>query len=241
MRISLITRSVLFTLLMGLSITLFAVPMALTLGLPPLERFRFAVGRACASFELKALSWLCGLDYQVTGLSHLPKTGGILFWRHESTWETFLSFLLPTKPTWVLKRELLWIPIVGWAIATLKPIAINRSAGHRAVNQVLREGRDQLAQGRTLNFFPEGTRLAPSERRRYGVSGALLASESGHSIIPIAHNAGDFWSRRSLLKHPGTIQVRIGPPIDGLGLSPDELNRQVSEWMERELVQIHSC
>jgi 1-acyl-sn-glycerol-3-phosphate acyltransferase len=240
MDIVLLARSALFTLFMGLSITLFAIPMALTLGLPPLERFRFAVGRACASVELKALSWFCGLNYQVTGLSHLPKIGGILFWRHESTWETFLSFLLPEKPTWVLKRELLWIPIVGWAIAALKPIAINRSAGRRAVNQVLRRGRDQLEQGRTLNFFPEGTRLSPGERRRYGVSGALLANESGQPVIPIAHNAGDFWPRRSLLKHPGTIQVHIGPAIDGRGLTPEELNRQVSEWIEGELARIRS-
>lgn len=225
---------------MGFSITVFAVPMALTLGLPLFERFRFAIGRACASVELKALSWVCGLNYQITGLSYLPQTGGILFWRHESMWETLLSFLLPTQPTWVLKRELLWIPIIGWAIAALKPIAINRSAGSRAVKQVLRKGLRQLKHGRTLNFFPEGTRLAPSERRRYGVSGALLANESGQFVIPIAHNAGDFWPRRSLLKRPGTIQVHIGPPIDARGLSPEELNRQVSEWIEGELTRIRS-
>jgi 1-acyl-sn-glycerol-3-phosphate acyltransferase len=240
MRVSLFARSLLFTLLMGISITFFAFLMALTLGLPLFERIRFSLGRACSSFELKALAWLCGLDYRIEGLAHLPKSGGILYWRHESTWETFLSFLLPTQPTWVLKRELLWIPIVGWAIASLKPIAINRRAGHRAVVQVLRQGCTQLERGRTLNFFPEGTRLAPAERRRYGVSGALLARASGQPVIPIAHNAGDFWSRRSLLKHPGTIHVHIGPPIDAHNLSPDELNRQVGEWMEGELARIRS-
>jgi 1-acyl-sn-glycerol-3-phosphate acyltransferase len=231
----LVIRSLTFTVLMVASVIFFAVLVLATLGLPRFERRRFAFGDACCRFELWLLRTICGLDYVVEGADHLPQAGGILFWRHESAWETFLSFTLSPRPTWVLKRELYWIPIIGWAIAALRPIAINRGARRVAVNQILQKGPVQIRQGRTLNFFPEGTRLAPGERRRYGLSGALLAKTLDCPVVPVAHNAGDFWRRRGWIKRPGVIQVWIGEPIDVAGRSPEAFNAAVQGWIEEAL------
>jgi 1-acyl-sn-glycerol-3-phosphate acyltransferase len=140
-------------------------------------------------------------------------------------------FVVPPA-AWLLKREVIWIPIVGWAVSTYKPIAINRSAGHSAVNQVINQGRERLASGMGIVVYPEGTRVAPGETRKYGISGALLATQTGALVVPIAHNSGYFWRRRSIMKKPGTIRVVIGPPIDPKGMDPRELNAQAQQWIE---------
>lgn len=236
-RLGLILRSSLFNLLMPVSVFLCAALVLCTLGLPMLERLRFRIGHLGCRLQLQMLERICGLGYVLEGVEHLPEGGGLLFWRHESAWETFLSFTLSPYPTWVLKRELYWVPVFGWALAMLKPIPINRSDRRRAVGQILQKGAVQIRQGRTLNIFPEGTRLAPGQTRRYGLSGALLAQEIQRPVVPIAHNAGDFWRRRSWLKHPGVIRVRIGPPIGGTGLAPEALNNAVQRWIEGTLAE----
>ena len=129
-------------------------------------------------------------------------------WKHTSTWETMAQMVVFPPQAWVLKREILWIPLVGWATWLLKCIAIDRGAGHRAVNQVLDQGRDRLAAGIWVLIFPEGTRMAPGETRKYGMSGSLLASQAGVKLVPVAHNAGDLWPRRGLVKKPGLVRVR---------------------------------
>jgi 1-acyl-sn-glycerol-3-phosphate acyltransferase len=146
-------------------------------------------------------------------------------------------FVVPTA-AWLLKREVLWIPIVGWAVSTYRPIAINRSAGHSAVNQVVKQGRERLASGMGVIVYPEGTRVAPGQSRKYGVSGALLAVETGAPVVPIAHNSGYLWPRRSLLKKAGTIYVVIGKPIDPTGLDAREINRRAQEWIEATIAEI---
>jgi 1-acyl-sn-glycerol-3-phosphate acyltransferase len=103
---------------------------------------------------------------------------------------------------------------------------------------VLDQGRDRLAAGIWVLVFPEGTRMEPGQTRKYGMSGALLASQSGVKIVPVAHNAGDFWPRRGLLKKPGLIRVVIGPPIEAAGRDPRELNAAVQAWMERTMREI---
>jgi 1-acyl-sn-glycerol-3-phosphate acyltransferase len=138
----------------------------------------------------------------------------------------------------VLKRELMWIPLVGWAVRCLKPIAINRKAGASAVNQVIDQGTQRLKEGLWILIFPEGTRVAVGENRKYGVSGALLASRAGCKVIPVAHNAGYYWPRRGWVKKPGTIRVVIGPPIDAAGRDPRELNEEVRTWIEQKLATI---
>ena len=132
----------------------------------------------------------------------------------------------------------MWIPFLGWAVGRLKPIAINRGAGHRAVNQVVEQGIERLREGLWVLIFPEGTRVLPGQTRKYGISGALLASRSGAKLVPVAHNAGDFWPRRGLLKRRGTIRVIVGPPIEAAGRDPREINAEAQDWIEGRMREI---
>jgi 1-acyl-sn-glycerol-3-phosphate acyltransferase len=159
---------------------------------------------------------------------------------HTSAWETVAQFLIFPPQVWVLKRELLWIPFVGWGLKLLRPIAINRGEGHRAVNQVVEQGKARLADGLWIIIFPEGTRVVAGETRKFGVSGALLAIASGKSVVPLSHNAGTFWPRRGFLKKPGTIRVVIGEPIESIGKNPRVLNEEVKQSIEAGLARIAS-
>lgn len=181
------------------------------------------------------LRWFCGIDYSVRGLDRLPGRNTVILMKHSSAWETIVQLLLFPRQVWVLKRELLWAPILGWAVYFLRPIAIDRKGGRTAVDQVLRQGRERLAQGYWVVVFPEGTRVPAGETRRYGLSGTLLAQASGLPVVPVAHNAGHFWPRRSLLKKAGTIQVVVGEPIATVGRDPRQVTSEVQAWIEAEL------
>jgi 1-acyl-sn-glycerol-3-phosphate acyltransferase len=140
---------------------------------------------------------------------------------------------------WVLKRELLWIPVFGWALGfVMKSIAVDRRAGGPAVKQVLEQGARKIASGMSVCIFPEGTRMSPGETRRYGISGAALAKEAGCPVVPVAHNAGDFWPKRGLAKRPGEIRFCIGPAIDPGARSPKETNLLAQEWIETKMAEI---
>jgi 1-acyl-sn-glycerol-3-phosphate acyltransferase len=133
---------------------------------------------------------------------------------------------------------LLWIPLIGWGLKLLRPISINRGAGHRAVNQVIEQGTARLADGLWIIIFPEGTRVIAGESRKYGVSGALLATSTNKRVVPLSHNAADFWVRRGIIKKAGTVRVVIGEPIDSTGKDPRELNDEVRQSIEAGLAQI---
>jgi 1-acyl-sn-glycerol-3-phosphate acyltransferase len=157
----------------------------------------------------------------------------IVLSKHQSTWETIaLRALLPPEQTWVLKRELLFVPFFGWALAPLQPIAIKRKAGRRAMRQLLEEGTQWLRRGQWIVIFPEGTRVAPGQRKKYGQGGAMLARKAGCPVIPVAHNAGVFWPRRSVNKYSGTIELVFGQPIEPGDRSPSEINALAEEWIE---------
>jgi 1-acyl-sn-glycerol-3-phosphate acyltransferase len=184
---------------------------------------------------LSLLEGLCGLDFEVRGLQHLPDTNGVILMKHSSAWETIAQIKLFPVQTWVMKRELLWAPVLGWVIYFLKPIAINRQGGRRAVEQVIEQGQRRLGEGLWVMIFPEGTRVPAGQTRRYGLSGTLLAQAAGRPIVPVAHNAGHFWPRRGLLKRPGTVSVVVGEPIPTTGRDPRELSDQVQRWIEAEI------
>jgi 1-acyl-sn-glycerol-3-phosphate acyltransferase len=223
--------SLLYTTLLFLDSLFFGFVIVLFGWLPFPKLYGFA--RAWAQLNLRLAKWLCGLDYAVTGAELIPREGAhVTMWKHTSTWETMAQMVVFPPQAWVLKREILWIPLVGWASWLLKCIAIDRGAGHRAVNQVLDLGRERLAAGIWVLIFPEGTRMAPGETRKYGMSGALLASQAGVKLVPVAHDAGDYWPRRGLVKKPGRVRVVIGPPVEAAGRDPRTLNAEVQAWIE---------
>lgn len=200
----------------------------------------FAVTRAWGRSMLVAGKVLCGLDYVIEGEENLPATPAVVMIKHSSVFEAYAQTTIFPNQAWVLKRELFWIPIFGWGLAMMKPIAINRKAGRSAVKQVIQQGKERLAEGMWVTVFPEGTRVAPGETKKYGVSGAALAREAGVPIVPVAHNAGDFWPRRSVRKRPGLIRICIGPPIDPSTQSPKETNLLVQGWIESKMGEISS-
>jgi 1-acyl-sn-glycerol-3-phosphate acyltransferase len=195
-------------------------------------RGRFALARVWARAILWVLRRSCGLDYRVEGLERLPPGNHVALIKHSSSWETVAQALLLPPQVWVLKRELTWIPVVGWGIRQLRAIAVNRGAGASAVREVIEQGKVRLAEGEWVVIFPEGTRMPPGETRKYGVSGAALAAETGKWIVPIAHDAGYYWPRRGLIKRPGTIRVVIGAPIAAAGRNPREVNSEAQAWIE---------
>ena len=189
--------------------------------------------------NLWGLRVICGLDWRVEGLEHLPRDRtAICYIKHTSAWETIAQLVVLPPQCWVLKRELMWIPILGWALWALDAIHIDRGAGHNAVRQVVDQGKDKLATGHWVVIFPEGTRMPPGTTRRYGVSGALLARDTGTPIVPVAHNAGDFWRRNALTKRPGTVTMRIGPPILPRGRDPVSINAEAQAWIEAQMKEL---
>ena len=218
------------------SACLFGGVMALAFWLP--YSAQFAIARTWARILLWVLERLCGLKYVVEGRERIPAGNHIVMSNHTSAWETVAQFLIFPPQVWVLKRELLWIPFVGWGLKLLRPIAINRGEGHRAVNQVIEQGKARLRDGLWIIIFPEGTRVIAGETRKFGVSGALLAIASGKSVVPLSHNAGKFWARRGFLKKPGTIRVIIGEPIESAGKNPRDLNEEVRQSIEAGLARI---
>ena len=229
-------RSLLFTTYMMASACVFGAVMTLGFWLP--YRAQFAIARCWARILFWVLKRLCGLDFTVEGRERIPPGNHIVMSNHTSAWETVAPFLIFPPQVWVLKRELLWIPFVGWGLKLLRPIAINRGLGHRAVNQVIEQGKSRLRDALWIIIFPEGTRVVAGDARKFGASGAMLAIASGKSVVPLSHNAGTFWPRRGFVKKPGTIRVIIGDAIEPAGKNPRELNEEVKQAIEAGLARI---
>jgi 1-acyl-sn-glycerol-3-phosphate acyltransferase len=223
--------SLLFTIFLFTWTFVYGLMFAIVANFIPYRR-RFALAHGWGWVLLRALKLLCRLDYRVEGRENMPEGHHVALWKHSSTWETFAQAVIFPPQAWVFKHELMWIPFVGWGLKLLRGIAINRGGGASAVRQVVEQGTARLNDGMWVVIFPEGTRMPPGETRRYGVSGALLAVESGHLIVPVAHDAGYYWRRRGVLKKPGTIVVRIGKPIVCAGRDPREVNTEAQTWIE---------
>lgn len=229
-------RSLIFNLGMWLLIPPFALLAILLIPLPAVTRSRI-VG-TWAHLITRWLTLTCKLDYRVIGRENIPDHPCVVLAKHQSAWETIAFQTIFPPQIWVMKRELLFIPFFGWALAAVSAIAIDRAAGREALKQLVSQGKDRLARGLWVVVFPEGTRTSPGERGKYHIGGAWLATHVGATVLPVAHNAGEFWRKNSLLKHPGTITVSIGKPINAAGLKADELNRQVEAWIENEMTRL---
>lgn len=176
--------------------------------------------------------WLCGVKYQVLGEENIPAKPCVVACNHQSVWETLFMQLLFPQQSWALKRELLFIPFFGWALAALKPIAINRK-NQRSINQLLQQGVKRLEDGSWVIIYPEGTRILPNENKRYSRSCAALAIAARCSVLPIAHNAGILWPKHNL-KSSGTITVSIGPALQSEHQDASTLTKRIEKWINVE-------
>jgi 1-acyl-sn-glycerol-3-phosphate acyltransferase len=225
-------RSALFALALLVITPPYALVALATFVLPRMARYRIIAGWSRLVVALAKA--IVGIDWRVEGHEHLPRRPSIILSKHQSAWETLAFQLIFPPQVHVLKRELLWIPFFGWGLALMSPIAIDRSRGGAALRAMARLGRERLAQGFWIVVFPEGTRVAPGERRRYQPGGAWLAAATGVPVVPVAHNAGLCWPRNAFLKRPGTVTVRIGPAIEASGRDAETINTLAEQWIEEQ-------
>jgi 1-acyl-sn-glycerol-3-phosphate acyltransferase len=230
-------RSLLFFIGQAITAPIFTLIALLAMPLNPILRNDLISGWARSM-----LWWLkvtCNIRHEITGLENVTDLPAIVLSKHQSAWET-LAFqaIFPTQ-VYVLKRELLWIPIFGWGLAMSSPIAIDRSAGREALKKLVANGQARLNRGFWVVIFPEGTRIAPGERSKYHIGGAWLATHTKTQVLPVAHNAGEYWAKNTFIKKPGVIKMHIGKPIQTAGLKADALNHQVEGWIEAEMLTLN--
>jgi len=210
------------------------VPLARIFGSEP----PFTVARLYTKVMLRWIEVSVGIRCEVSGWEHVPKSPAIIMSKHQSAWETiFIESAFPSQ-CWIVKKELRWLPFVGWGLMAIRAIAIDRSSGSTAREQIVAQGAERLREGHWVTIFPEGTRVAPGTRGRYGIGGALLATRTGVPILPIAHDAGEVWPRYAFRKRPGVVHVVIGPLIDPKGRDVLEVNREVEAWIEGQMRRI---
>lgn len=205
----------------------------LVMPFPP--RVRYSVLTTWSIIAMWLLDHVVGLRYKIIGRENLPDRPSVILCKHQSAWETISVQRIFPPVSFVAKRELLYIPFFGWALAQMCVIAIDRSAGKDALRQVVTQGTDWLKKGFWVVIFPEGTRAEIGAAKRYKIGGATLAAESGAPIVPVAHNAGEFWRRNAFTKHPGEITLSIGPAIEPAGRTAEELNKLTEAWIESEM------
>lgn len=231
-------RSLVYLVAMAITVLIYGLPIIVLGGRRPQAYFDGMVTR-WGEVNLWLLRVICRLDYEVLGMENLPDHACIVMAKHQSTWETIaLRGILRPDQSWILKEELTRIPVFGRGLRLARSIAIDRSAGRRAVLKVVEQGRERLAEGRCVIVFPEGTRTAPGERRKYGVGGGILAEKTGVAVIPIAHNAGVYWRRRGVKKYPGTIRVVIGEAIPSTGRKASQIMEDVESWIEDRQLEL---
>lgn len=230
-------RSALFLLLS----VLVTVPFGILVPLAGLFGYRAgcATARVYAAIVVRLARLCCGIRWEVEGWQNVPEGPAVLMAKHQSAWETvFMQASFPPQ-CWIVKRELLWLPFIGWGLMGIRCIAIDRSSGRSARDQIVEQGAKRISQGMWVSIFPEGTRIPVGKRGRYGLGGAMLAVHTGTPIVPIAHNAGECWGRYAFRKHPGTVRVVIGEPIATAGRSAPEVNAEVEAWIEARMRELN--
>ena len=191
-------RSTIFWLLF-LPVTLLIAILLVSIFYAPLS-LRIGLIKIWINYSLGLLHYICGLKYRIKGLENIPQHGFILMSKHSSTWETIALQKFFGPMVWVVKRELTRIPIFGWGLMAVNAIALDRGTGRKAINQLIQESKKRMDQGRILMLFPEGTRVLPMEQKPFKVGGAIVSEKTGYAVLPIAHNAGEFWPRHSWIK-----------------------------------------
>jgi len=204
-------RSVVFNIVFYVTMIVICILALPTLLLP--YRVLIATARLWARINVALLRAICGVRYEFRGTERIPKGALLVASKHQSMWETFALLLILDDPTYILKRELMWIPLFGWFTWKAGMVAVNRGKGARALAAMMTRARAELARGRQIVIFPEGTRRRPGAEPKYKYGVAHLYQALEVPCLPLALNSGLFWPRRSLLRFPGTIVVEALPPI----------------------------
>ena len=225
-------RTLLFYLGEALSTIPFFVISAIALLTPPQRRSKLIAG--WAHFVTWWLKVTVGLKHEVIGMENIPQQPCVFACNHQSTWETITTQTFLPPLAWVLKKELLKIPLFGWGLKASGPIAIDRSDRSTALEQVVKQGIEKVAEGRHVLIFPQGTRQSYTEPGRYKKGAATLALAANVPIVPIAHDAGKYWARDNWILKPGTIKCIIGPAIPTAGKTDLELTELVRTWIEQQ-------
>lgn len=224
-------RSVLFFVIYNLTGIIHSLFCVLIGPFLPFEkRFRFV--NLWTRFAMWLLGALNGVRVNVEGRENIPSGPMVVISNHQSSWETFYLQILISPQATVLKRELLWLPFFGWALALLNPIRIDRSKGRAALKAVLSQGADRLGRGVPVVIFPEGSRQAAGTLGHFNHGGALLACRSRVPVVAVVHNSGDCWPARSWLRLPGQITLRFSPPIATDSGDTKAVSAAARDWIE---------
>ncbi len=177
---------------------------------------------------------VCGITVEWRGREKLPDGACLVACKHQSSWETFALFMLLPDPTYVLKRELMWLPLFGWLATKARMIPVDRGSHAKAFAGMAAAARQEIARGRQIVIFPEGTRRPPGAEPRYLPGVAFLYAELGLPCVPIALNSGLFMPRRSMRRYPGTVLVEVLDPIPA-GPRPPGISRPPAAmcWRKR--------
>ena len=229
-------RSILYLLLACLITAPLGLFVTLSVVLP--MRVRFQLIAIWRTLFMALCRYVLGIRYEVIGRENIPAIPSVIISKHQSAWETVSLQAIFPPLVFVLKKSLLMIPFLGWAFAAVKMISIDRNAGKDALRQVIDQGCERLKAGYWVVIFPEGTRVAPGESRRFKPGGANLAVAAGALVVPVAHNAGEFWAKNAFIKTPGMITVSIGPAIDPKGKTAAEVTALAEQWIESEMRRI---
>ena len=226
-------RSMVFLLVKAMLTIPFSLITLMTFPLPAMTRYRVI------SKWSWIVTWLSrvivGIRYRVEGLENLPAGPAVILSKHQSAWETIVFQQIFPPLSFVLKKNLLYIPFFGWGLALFSPIAIDRAAGREALKQIETQGRARLKTGFWVLIFPEGTRVAPGEVGKHQVGGAWLAVKAGVPVVPVAHNAGRLWPKNGFRKYPGEIVVKIGPPIETTDRKATLVLAETEAWIENAM------
>lgn len=226
-------RSTLFMILAVLITAPYGLAICLLTFLP--LSWRYAIIASWRHIFMFLVHWVLGIRMVVEGRENIPAKAAVVLSKHQSAWETVAIQEVFSPAVFVMKRELYLLPFFGWGLAAMRMIGIDRKAGKDALQQVVEQGKDRLARGLWVIIFPEGTRVAPGQKKRFKIGGAHLAVHAGVPVVPVAHNAGELWRRNAFLKQPGTVTMRIGPAIETTGLTDQEVNQKAEAWIEAEM------
>lgn len=231
-------RSIVFWIVAILFLPICPLLAIIILPLPRIPRFKIIA--VCAHIYTFLLKIICGVKYRIVGLENIPKGANVYAGNHQSAWETMaLPGILPAF-VWVMKKEILNVPLFGWAVRATSAIPIDRSKGKDSMEQIIEKGKERTDIGFGITIFPEGTRSRPKQRKEFKVGAARLALSLNKPIVPFAHDSGYCLKKGGFWIFPGMVDVVIGNPIYPDSNDPQEFTKKLENWVYAELDKMGS-